>query len=332
MKPFQYLRPRTAKEAVEMVASDPAAKYIAGGTNLVDLMKRGIVSPEKLVDINHLPLKKIEKKSGLLRIGALALNSDVAQHKFVLKNHPLLAQALNAGASGQLCNMATVGGNILQQTRCPYFYDSAFPCNKRVLETGCSAQKGINRMHAIFGVTENRSDNSCISVHPSDMCVALAALDASVVILGQKGERRLLLTDFYRAPGERPDLYSNLEKGELILGVEIPDSSSSRYVHYLKVRDRAAYAFALVSVGVVLDMEGKYITSARLAMGGVAYKPWRLFDAEKILANSEVSESLFSQAAEVSLNGAYAAEHNSFKLKLAQNAILETLRIAANIL
>ena len=331
MKPFQYLRPRTAKEAVEMVASDPAAKYIAGGTNLVDLMKRGIVSPDKLVDINHLPLKKIEQKPGLLRIGALALNSDVAQHKFILNNHPVLAQALNAGASGQLRNMATVGGNILQQTRCPYFYDSAFPCNKRVLETGCSAQNGINRMHAIFGVSDNTSSNSCISVHPSDMCVALAALGASVVIFGQKGERRVPVSDFYRAPGERPDMCTNLEKGELILGVEIPDSSSSRNANYLKVRDRAAYAFALVSVAVVLNMEGNHIKSATLAMGGVAYKPWRLYDAEKMLTNSEVSEKLFQQAAEVSLNGAFTTEHNSFKLKLAQNAILDALKKAAHI-
>ncbi|MEO6283494.1 MAG: xanthine dehydrogenase family protein subunit M [Dyadobacter sp.] len=331
MKPFQYFRPTKLKEAVDAVASYPNARFIAGGTNLIDLMKRGIAAPEKLVDINHLPLKKIEKREGMLRIGALALNSDVAQHKLVLEKHPLLAQALNAGASGQLRNMATVGGNILQQTRCTYFYDTALPCNKRKPESGCSALGGINRNHAIFGIGEKIDHKSCIAVHPSDMCVALLALDATVLVMGPAGERRIHFADFHRLPGDRPDLNANLESNELILAVEIPDSPFTKHIHYLKVRDRASYAFALVSVAVALEIDQNRIKTARLVMGGVAHKPWRMHDAEKVLLGQTVSENLFRQAAEAGMIGAVASEHNAYKLKLAPNAMVEALKIAAQI-
>ncbi|GAB3938321.1 FAD binding domain-containing protein [Larkinella terrae] len=328
MKPFQYVRPTRLKDAIEAVASDPNARYIAGGTNLIDLMKRGIDSSEKLVDINGLPLKKIEKRNGFLRIGALALNSQVAQHKLVLENHPLLAQALNAGASGQLRNMATVGGNILQRTRCPYFYDPVFPCNKRKPGAGCGALEGINRTHAIFGVSKNDPTQSCIAVHPSDFCVALSALDATVVAVGIQGERRIPFSNFHRLPENRPDLDTNLEKGELIVAVEIPDAVFTKHIHYLKIRDRASYAFALVSVATALDLENNRIKSARLALGGVAHKPWRLLEVEKSLVGQPVSEATFRKAAELAMQGAKAFEHNTYKLTLTPNAIIQALKNA----
>lgn len=331
MKPFQYFRPRTVKEAVDAVSSDPAAHFIAGGTNLVDLMKRGITSAGKLVDINHLPLKKIERKDGLVRIGALVLNSEVANYKMIQEKFPLLAQALNAGASGQLRNMATVGGNLLQRTRCTYFYDTVFPCNKRIPGNGCGAQEGISRMHAIFGIEPNSKMNSCIAVNPSDMSVALMALDATVLVVGPKGERRIKFADFHRLPGNHPDLDTNLERSELILAVEIPDSPFTRHIHYLKVRDRTSYAFALVSVAVALDIEQNQIRAARIAMGGVAHKPWRLHDAEKLLAGQSVSEEIFREAAQLAVHGAVTTEHNDYKLKLVPNAITQALNIAAGV-
>ncbi|CAG5072407.1 Aldehyde oxidoreductase FAD-binding subunit PaoB [Dyadobacter sp. CECT 9623] len=331
MKPFQYLRPSKLKAAIEMVSGDPQARYIAGGTNLIDLMKRGIVAPEKLVDINHLPLKKIEYKTGVLRIGALALNSEVAAHETVLQKHPLLAQALDSGASGQLRNMATVGGNILQKTRCTYFYDTALPCNKREPESGCSALEGINRLHAIFGTETENPAKTCIAVHPSDMCVALAALDADVLLSGPGGERRIKIADLHRLPGANPELDTNLERGELITAVEIRDNAFARNSHYLKVRDRASYAFAIVSVAAALDIDNGQIRSARLAMGGVAHKPWRLIAAEKSLEGQPVTESSFRKAAEVAMVGARGFGQNDFKLKLAPNAIVQALLTAAGI-
>lgn len=328
MKPFQYLRPITLKAAIEAVSAHSNARFIAGGTNLIDLMKRGIVSPEKLVDINQLPLKKIEQKTGFLRIGSLALNSQVAQHKLVRENHPLLVQALNAGASGQLRNMATIGGNLLQQTRCGYYYDPVFPCNKRNPASGCGALEGVNRHHAIFGLDENPS---CIAVHPSDLCVALAALDATVVVMGATGERRIPFDEFHHLPGHRPDLDTTLKPGELIVAIELPDSPFSQHCHYLKVRDRASYAFALVSVAAALDLDGNRIKAARLALGGVAHKPWRLPDTEKALVGQAVSEAVFRNAAEQAMQQAKAFEHNAFKLTMTPNAIVHALKTAAGI-
>lgn len=330
MKPFQYIRPKTIKEAVNIVASTPEACFIAGGTNLLDLMKRGIETPEKLVDINHLPLKKIEQKNGITRIGALVSNHQAASHHLIIRHNPLLVQAINAGASGQLRNMATIGGNLLQRTHCPYFYDAAFPCNKRNLGDGCGAINGINRTHAIFEIDKS-SNHSCIAVHPSDMAVALIALDAKVILMGKTGERQIPLTEFYKAPHNSPDIENVLENGELITAVDIPESSFDGHIHYLKVRDRSSYAFALTSVATALKIQNGQITGARVTLGGVAYKPWRLPTVEKALVGKSPSESLFRQVAELALDGAVALEHNAYKLKLIPNIITESLKTAARI-
>lgn len=324
MNQFQYVRPSRQKAAIEAVSKDKNALFIAGGTNLIDLMKRGVMAPEKLIDINRLPLRKIEKEKSGIRIGALALNSTVAEDKLVLERQPLLAQALNAGASAQLRNMATVGGNMMQRTRCPYFYDTAMPCNKREPGTGCGALEGYNCMHAVFGFSDK-----CIAVNPSDMNVALAALDATVLVAGPKGERHIPFADFHRLPGDNPEVDTNLLKGELILSVDIPDGPYIKNVHYLKVRERASYAFALVSVAAALDLDGGTVKSARLAMGGVAHKPWRLSEAENSLAGKPASETSFREAAEVAMRGARAFEHNAFKLKMGPNAIVQALKTAA---
>lgn len=324
MNPFQYVRPATVKAAVNLLAKDPTAKYIAGGTNLIDLMKRGVTAPEKLIDINNLPLKKIEKKNTVVSIGGLTLNSDVARNELIIKQYPLLSMALKAGASPQLRNMATVGGNIMQRTRCPYFYDTVMPCNKRQPGSGCGALQGYNRMHAIFGASD-----LCIAVHPGDMSVALSALDATIVVSGPKGERRIPINDFYRLPGDHPEKDNNLERTELITAVEIRENAFTENMHYLKVRDRASYAFALISVAAALDINGTIIKDARLAMGGVAHKPWRLYEAEQFLAGKPASEASFKQAAQIAMKGAKAYGHNAFKLKLAPNAIVEALKTAS---
>ncbi len=323
---FQFERASTVKTAVTALANNANAKFIAGGTNLIDLMKRNVMSPTRLVDINAVPLKNIQQQNGKVVIGALALNSQVADDKLILEKHPLLAKALNAGASAQIRNMATVGGNIMQRTRCSYFYDTALPCNKRQPGSGCGALEGINRMHAIFGASKD-----CIAVHPSDMCVALVALDAVVVVAGPKGERRILFEEFHRLPGSQPEKDNTLQVNELIISVEIPDNSFNKNAHYFKVRDRASYAFALVSVAAALQMDGKVIKDARLAMGGVAHKPWRLKDAERSLVGKPATEETFLQAAEIAMQGAKAYKHNAFKLKLGPNVIVEALKNAAGL-
>ncbi|MBB6108465.1 xanthine dehydrogenase YagS FAD-binding subunit [Mucilaginibacter lappiensis] len=325
MKQFQYVQPATQQAVLEVI-NKPGTKIIAGGTNLVDLMKRGVTAPDKLVDINHLPLKHITSTPKGLYIGALALNSVVSENKLVAEKQPLLAMALKSGASPQLRNMASVGGNMMQRTRCGYFYDTAMPCNKRVPGSGCGAYEGVNRMHAIFGAS-----SQCIAVHPSDMCVALAALDAVVIIAGKKGEHRVPFTEFHRLPGDHPETDNNLPFGELIVGVEIPNNNLQKNSYYLKVRDRQSYAFALVSVAAALDIENGIIQNARLAMGGVAHKPWRLFDAEKLLIGKKASEESFQQAAQLAMQGAKAYGHNSFKLKLAPASITEALKHAAGL-
>jgi len=323
MKQFQYVRAATQQDALVAIAK-PGTKIIAGGTNLVDLMKRGVTAPDKLVDITHLPLKGIAATKTGLHIGALALNSVVSENTLVLAKHPLLAMALKAGASPQLRNMATVGGNMMQRTRCSYFYDTTMPCNKREPGTGCGAMEGYNRMHAIFGASPQ-----CIAVHPSDMCVGLAALDAVVIVTGKKGERRIPMTEFHRLPEDHPELDNHLGKDELIIGVEIPDNNFAQNSYYLKVRDRQSYAFALVSVAAALDISGGVIKQARLAMGGVAHKPWRLFDAEKSLIGKQATEDNFKNAALIAMQGAKAYEYNAFKLRLAPASITEALKHAA---
>lgn len=324
MNQFQYYRATTQKAAIDVLAKETEAQYIAGGTNLIDLMKKGIMAPQKLVDINNLPLKTIEHRKGGIRIGALVLNSEAAKHELITKLHPLLSQALYAGASPQLRNMATIGGNILQRTRCPYFYDTSMPCNKRHPGTGCGALKGYNRMHAIFGASDH-----CIAVHPSDMCVALAALNATVIVAGSKGERRIPFNDFHRLPGDHPEKDNLLQRGELIVAVDLPDGPFAKNVHYHKIRDRASYAFALISVAVALDISNGTVRDARLAMGGVAHKPWRLPAAEKFLVGKAVSTTSFKQAAAMAMEDARAYGYNAFKLTLAPNAIVEALQKAS---
>jgi xanthine dehydrogenase YagS FAD-binding subunit len=323
---FQFVKAKTPKGAVDALTNEANAMFIAGGTNLIDLMKKGVMSPQKLVDINGLALNKIEKVPGAIRIGALALNSDVSENKLIVEKLPLLSLALKAGASAQLRNMATVGGNIMQRTRCFYFYEPSLPCNKREPGSGCGALEGFNRMHAIFGWSDK-----CIAVHPSDMAIALAALDASVLITGPKGDRRIPFLDFHRLPGDMPEKDNNLQKGELIVAVDVPDNAFNKNVHYLKVRDRASYAFALVSVAAALDVTNKTIKGARLAMGGVAHKPWRLKEVEKMLLGKQASEATFKQAAQFAMEGAKGFKHNSFKIKMGENAILQALKTACGL-
>ena len=324
---FDYVKPSSLKSAIDALSKSASSQFIAGGTNLVDLMKRGVAAPEKLVDITDLPLKNIEQNGSFIRIGALALNSDVAEHSLIVQKLPLLSQALKAGASPQLRNMATVGGNLLQRTRCPYFYDTTMPCNKRKPGSGCGALHGYNRMHAILGASEN-----CIAVHPSDMCVALAALEAVVVVAGPKGERKIAFKDFHRLPGNTPEKDNNLQKGELIIAVDVPANDAlAKNSLYTKIRDRASYAFALVSVAAALDLKGNTIHDARLAMGGVAHKPWRLNSAENFLKGKTVSLDNFRQAANLAMKDAKAYGYNNFKLKLAPNTIVQTLKTVAAI-
>ena len=320
---FQYLRTTTSKSALSLISKDKNAKFLAGGTNLIDLMKRGVSSPEKLIDINHVPLKQIEVIADQIIIGALASNTAVAEHTLIKEKLPLLAMALNAGASAQLRNVATVGGNMMQRTRCGYFYDTELPCNKRQPGSGCGAIGGFNRMHAIFGTSDK-----CIAVHPSDMCIALVALDATVVVSNAKGERKILFKDFHRLPGDTPQLDNNLKADEMIIRLEIPINELHKNSHYLKVRDRASYAFALVSVGAALELSENKIKDVRLAMGGVAHKPWRLTVAENFLRGKEASVENFEQAAKLSMTDAKGFGENDFKLQMAPNSIIEALTVA----
>ena len=324
---FDYVKPSSVKAAIDALNKDAASQFIAGGTNLVDLMKRGVAAPQKLIDITNLPLKNIEQRGNLIRIGALALNSEVSEHPLVVEGLPLLSLALKAGASPQLRNMATVGGNLLQRTRCPYFYDTTMPCNKRKPGSGCSALKGYNRMHAIFGTSEN-----CIAVHPSDMCVALMALDATVIVTDSKGERKIPFKDFHRLPGTTPEKDNNLQKGQLITAVEVlVNDALAKHSLYVKIRDRASYAFALVSVAAALELKGNGIQNVRLAMGGVAHKPWRLTAAENFLKGKAASTENFKQAAVIAMQDSKAYGYNNFKLKLAPNTIVQTLKTISGI-
>lgn len=317
---FQYLRTTSAKSALALLLKDKNSKFLAGGTNLIDLMKRGVTAPEKLIDINHVPLKQIEKVGDKIHIGALATNTAVAEHQLIKDNLPLLSMALQAGASAQLRNVATVGGNMMQRTRCGYFYDTEMPCNKRQPGSGCGAIGGFNRMHAIFGTSEK-----CIAVHPSDMCVALTALNAEVVLANSKGEHKILFKDFYRLAGDTPQLDNNLKSDEMIIRLEIPLNNFVKNSYYLKVRDRASYAFALVSVAAGLELQNNRINSVSLAMGGVAHKPWRLTEAENFLKGKDATIENFEQAANLAMSGAKGSGGNDFKLKLAPNTIIEAL-------
>jgi xanthine dehydrogenase YagS FAD-binding subunit len=325
MNNFGYTRATDVADAVRQIAADPTAKFIAGGTNLIDLMKENVARPSRLIDITHLPLDRIEEiEGGGLRIGALVPNSDLAYHPQIEARYPLLGSAILAGASQQLRNMASTGGNLLQRTRCVYFYDTATACNKREPGSGCSAIGGINRMHAILGTSEH-----CIATHPSDMCVALAALAARVLVTGKGGERCIAFADFHRLPGDTPQTDTTLQADEIITAIELPPKGFADNYTYLKIRDRLSYAFALVSVAVGLDIEDGTIKDARLALGGVAHKPWRDPDAEAQLNGAPANSESFRRAAETVLRNARGFGHNDFKIELARRCMLRALTQAA---
>ncbi|RYZ51148.1 MAG: xanthine dehydrogenase family protein subunit M, partial [Proteobacteria bacterium] len=319
---FSYSRLNKVDDAHKALTAQPTAKVVGGGTNLIDLIRSDVMHPRELIDINSIEsLKEISSlANGGLRIGALVTNSDVAYSAVVESNYPLLAEAILAGASPQLRNMATTGGNLLQRTRCSYFYDRATPCNKREATSGCSARKGLNRMHAILGTSD-----SCIAVHPSDMCVALAALEATVEVSGPDGKRSIPFEDFHRLPGDRPDLDSNLKRDEIITSVDLPREGYPLHYRYLKIRDRSSYAFALVSVAVAIELDGSRLNSIRLALGGVAHKPWRAKTAEAKLAMKNIEDIDFSVFADEILAGAQGFGCNDFKIPLAKNAIIRAI-------
>jgi xanthine dehydrogenase YagS FAD-binding subunit len=322
---FQYSRANNVADAVRQIAAHPNARFIAGGTNLIDLMKEEVERPSRLIDITHLPLKGVEETAdGGLRIGALVPNSDLAYHPLVAQRYPMLASAILAGASAQLRNMATTGGNLLQRTRCAYFYDTATPCNKRAPGSGCSALTGLNRMHAILGASD-----ACIATHPSDMCVALAALEAKVQVAGPKGERMIAFADFHRLPGDTPERDTNLAADEIVIAVELPAKGFAENHTYLKIRDRLSYAFALVSVAAALELDGDTIKEARLALGGVAHKPWRDPSVEASMRGRPAKRETFLQAAGELLRDARGRAHNAFKIELARRAVVRALTQAA---
>ncbi|MGI8469579.1 MAG: FAD binding domain-containing protein [Pyrinomonadaceae bacterium] len=331
MRAFKYTRAGDASAAVETISANANSKFLAGGTNLIDLMKEDVERPDELVDVTRLNFTQVRTISdgankGGVSIGALAKNTDTANHPLIRQNFPLLTQAILAGASAQIRNMATNGGNLNQRTRCPYFYDTAMPCNKREPSSGCGALEGINRNHAIFGWSEK-----CVATHPSDMCVALAALDAVVKVQGANGqERSISFAEYHRLPGDTPEKDNNLNHGELITAIELPKNNFAAKSYYLKVRDRASYAFALVSVAAALEMNGGNIQQVRIAMGGVAHKPWRATEAEKFLTGKAGTEANFKSAAEAEMRNARPLEYNKFKVELGSRAIVRALSNAMN--
>ena len=307
-----------------MLAANQNAHFLAGGTNIIDLMKEDVARPDELVDITRVKFAQIRTTNDGVSIGALAKNTDTANHPLVRQNYPLLTQAILAGASGQIRNMATNGGNINQRTRCSYFYDVAMPCNKREPNSGCGALEGINRMHAIFGWSKD-----CVAVMPSDMCVALVALDAVVKVQKPDGtERSIPFAEYHRLPGSNPEKDNTLEHGELITSIELPKNNFANKSYYLKVRDRASYAFALVSVAAALELNGSKIKDVRIAMGGVAHKPWRATEAEKFLNGKDATEANFKAAAEMEMKAAKPLEHNKFKVELGRRGIVRALMMA----
>ncbi|GEP03545.1 FAD binding domain-containing protein [Methylobacterium oxalidis] len=324
MNRFDYVRAGTVEEAVKAIAAGANARFIAGGTNLVDLMKYNVERPGRLVDITRLPLDRIEERDGALSIGALVTNSTVAYDERVKSRYPVLSSAILAGATGQLRNAATTGGNLLQRTRCYYFYDEGTPCNKRLPGSGCGAIGGVNRIHAIFGTSDK-----CIATHPSDMCVALAALEAEVRVAGPSGERTIPMAEFHRLPGDEPERDTTLKSDEIVLSVDLPAEGFAGHHTYLKLRDRLSYAFALVSVAAVMELDGQTIKTARFALGGVAHKPWRNAEAEGMLVGKPATRETFAAAADRVVSKAQAQSENGFKVELARRAIVRALEQAA---
>jgi xanthine dehydrogenase YagS FAD-binding subunit len=321
MNPFRYDRASDISNALALLTQTPSAAFLAGGTNLIDLMKLGVTKPDALVDITHLPYDRIESlPDGGMRIGALVRNSDLAADRTIRAHYPLLVQAVLSGASGQLRNLATTGGNLLQRTRCVYFQDVSKPCNKREPGTGCPAREGYHRNLAILGASQ-----ACIATHPSDMAVALIALDAVVCVLGPDGERTLPLVNFYRLPGDEPQCETVLEHGELITAVDLPPLAFATRSHYRKVRDRASYAFALVSVAAAIDVADGVVRDVRIALGGVAPVPWRAWQAEHVLRGARATEETFRRAADSELANARPLPGNAFKVPLARNVLVRTL-------
>lgn len=327
MRPFSYVRASDPTAASRAVTANPEAKFLAGGTNILDLMKEDVERPTQLVDLTRLSLRDIKPLRGGVTIGALATNTETANSPLIRSQYPLLTQAIVAGASAQLRNMATNGGNMLQRTRCPYFYDTAMPCNKREPGTGCGALQGLNRYHAIFGWSDK-----CVATYPGDMANALYALDAVVRVRTASGrERTIPIDDFHRLPEDTPQKDTNLEHGELIVAIEIPPSKFAKNSYYLKVRDRASYAFALVAVAAALELDGESIRNARVVLGGVAHKPWRSREAEALLAGERVSEATFRRAAEAAMRDAKPLQHNAFKVELGRRAIVRALKRASGL-
>ena len=326
MNAFRYAQARDVASAMAAVASDKDARYVAGGTNVVDLMKEYVEQPSLLVDITHLPLRGIDRTAGGVRIGALALMSDVADHPAVARDFPVVSQALLLSASPQLRNMATIGGNVMQRTRCAYFRDASQPCNKRAPGTGCSAIAGVNRQHAVIG-----GSAACICTHASDLAVALLAVDAVVHVRGRSGERAIPFERFHVLPGATPQRETVLQHGDLITAVELPASALARGSYYLKVRDRASYEFALVSVAAALDVAGGTIRGARVALGGVAPKPWRSHDAESALAGKPANAQTFAAAADAATRGMRGYGQNDFKIALTRRAVARALAHAGGV-
>ena len=326
MNNFTFTQAESISNALSNISSKEKSHFIAGGTNLIDLMKYHVENPDHLIDINKLNLSEIQSlKNGGLRLGATATNADTAYHETIEKEYPLLSEAILAGASTQLRNMATNAGNLLQRTRCYYFYDTATACNKREPGSGCSALEGFTRIHAILGTSEH-----CIAVHPSDMCVALAALDATIQVSNQEGERSIAFLDFHRLPGDKPEKDTHLKKDEIITSIDLPEKGFSRHYAYLKVRDRPSYAFALVSVAAALELDGNTIKDIRVALGGVAHKPWRLPEIEKEFFGKNASLETFKNLAEKLIEGAKTYGDNDFKVQLAKNTIVRALLTATD--
>ncbi len=321
MNPFRYERASDASTALAMLTQAPEGAFLGGGTNLVDLMKLGVAKPELLIDISHLPYDRVELLAdGSVRIGAAVRNGDLAADRTIRTRYPLLAQALLAGASGQLRNLATTGGNLLQRTRCVYFQDVSKPCNKREPGSGCPAREGYHRNLAIFGASE-----ACVATHPSDMAVAMVALDAMVRVLGPSGERSIPLVHFHRLPGDEPQRDTVLDHGELITAVDLPPLAFATRSHYRKVRDRASYAFALVSVAAAIDVVDDMVRDVRIAFGGVAHVPWRARKAEAVLRGARATEEAFRRAADAELADAQPLRENAFKIPLARNTLVRVL-------
>lgn len=324
MRSFKYTEATDAAVAVRALAANREGRYLAGGTNLVDLMREYVDRPSELIDIKPLSLGQIRTTSNGIQIGALAKNSDTANHPLVRQGYPLLTQAILAGASAQIRNMATNGGNLLQRTRCQYFYDIATPCNKREPGSGCGAIGGLNRIHAIFGHSDK-----CVAVYPGDMASALYALDAVVRVRGVNGQERTIpIQEFHRLPGDAPEKDNTLVHGELITSIDIPKNNFADKSYYLKVRDRASYAFALVSVAAALETDRNTIKQGRIVLGSVAHKPWRVLEAERLLVGRPASEATFKAAADEAMKGARPLEHNGYKVELAKKAIVLALQRA----